>query len=246
MTAHPTSDGRLWCVPRPVVLLGAYAAVSLIHVLGHVADVTAITAVTKPMLMPLLAAFLISSSPRPFTRMVRLVLTALAFSWVGDVALEASRLTDIEPLFLVGLGGFLVAQVLYILAFTPVLRSSTPPRPPIWALGYVLYGAIMVGFAGPDLGELLLPVAVYAVAICTMGIVAAGVNRYTAIGAALFIVSDTLILLGYDLIDLLSFAENWQRVLVMSTYTLAQGLLVYGVVVAQRGIWQEDEEPAAP
>jgi hypothetical protein len=34
-------------------------------------------------------------------------------------------------------------------------------------------------------------------------------------------------------------------VLVMSTYTLAQGLLVYGVVVAQRGIWQKDEEPAA-
>ena len=65
-----------------------------------------------------------------------------------------------------------------------------------------------------------------------------------AIGAALFIVSDTLILLGYDLIDLLSIAENWQRVLVDSTYTLAQGLLVYGVVVAQRGIWQEAPEPA--
>ena len=231
-------------MPRPVVLLGAYAAVSVIHVLGLVADAGVVTTVTKPLLMPLLAAFLISSSPRPFTRMVRLVLVALAFSWVGDVAREANRLTDTDDLFLVGLGGFLVAQVLYIVAFAPVLRSSTPPRPPIWALGYVLYGALMVGFAGPDLGGLLLPVAVYAVAICTMGIVAAGVNGYTAIGAALFVLSDTFILLGYELVDLLWFAENWQSVLVMSTYTLAQGLLVYGVVVAQRGIWREADEPA--
>jgi uncharacterized membrane protein YhhN len=231
-------------VPRPAVLLGAYAAVSVIHVLGHVAELSVVTTATKPLLMPLLAAFLISSSPRPFTRMVRLVLGALAFSWVGDVALEAERLTEVESLFLVGLGGFLVAQVLYVVAFTPVLRASTPPRPPIWALGYVLYGAIMVGFAGPDLGERLLAVAVYTVAICTMGIVASGVNVYTAIGAALFVVSDTFILLGYQLVDLLWFAENWQRVLVMSTYTLAQGLLVYGVVVAQRGIWQRTPEPA--
>lgn len=232
-------------MPRPVALLAAYAAVSLINVLGHVVNATVVTTVTKPLLMPLLAAFLISSSPRPFTRMVRLVLAALALSWVGDVALEASRLADTDQLFLVGLGGFLVAQVLYIVAFAPVLRASTPPRPPIWALGYVLYGALMVGFAGPDLGGLLLPVAVYAVALCTMGIVASGVNGWTATGAALFVLSDTLILLGYDLVDLLWFAENWQRVLVMSTYTLAQGLLVYGVVVAQRDLRLGADEPAA-
>ena len=225
-------------------MLSAYAIVSVVTVLGYLASATAVTTVAKPLLMPLLAAFLISASPRPFTRMVRIVLAALAFSWVGDVALEAKRLSDVEWLFLLGLGAFFVAQVLYIVAFAPVIRASSPPRPPYWALGYVLYGAVIVGFAGPDLGELLLPVAVYSVAICTMGIVAAGVNTYTALGAGLFIISDSLIVLGFDVTDILTLAESVQRFLVMGTYTLAQGLLVVGVVVAQRGIWREAPEPA--
>ncbi|MGB9375102.1 MAG: lysoplasmalogenase [Jiangellales bacterium] len=224
-------------MPRPTTMLGVYAAVSVLHVGAHVASLTALTTATKPLLMPALAAFLISASPRPFTRMVRVVLAALAFSWLGDVLLEVSRLADSDPLFMAGLGGFLVAQVLYVVAFTPLVRSSTPPRPPVWALVYVLYGAGLVAFLAPELGEFLLPVAVYAAAICTMGIVASGVNAYTGLGAALFVASDTLIAVG-RFTDLLTIAENGQRVLVMTTYLLAQGLIVVGVVVAQRGIWR--------
>lgn len=225
-------------MPRPPVLLGAYAAVSVVHIVAHMASATVVATATKPLLMPLLAAFLLSASPRPLTRMVRVVLAALAFSWLGDVLLEVARLADSDTLFIAGIGGFLVAQVLYIVAFTPVVRASTPPRPPFWALLYVLYGAVLIGYLGPDLGEFLLPVAVYAVAICTMGIVAAGVNAYTAVGAAVFVVSDTLIAVG-EFTDMLTLADNWQRVLVMSTYTLAQALIVIGVIVAQRGIWRE-------
>jgi uncharacterized membrane protein YhhN len=232
-------------MPAPITMLGAYAAVSVLHVAGHVASLPAVTTVTKPLLMLTLAAFLISASPRPFTRMVRIVLGALAFSWLGDVLLEVSRLTDSDGLFMAGLGGFLVAQVLYIVAFTPLVRSSSPPRPPMWALMYVLYGAGLVAFLAPELGEFLLPVVVYAAAICTMGIVAAGVNGYTALGAALFVASDTLIAVG-RFSDLLTIAVNWQRVLVMTTYLLAQGLIVVGVVVAQRGIWRTVPEPALP
>ena len=225
-------------MPRPPVLLGAYATVSVVHVIAHMVSASVVATVTKPLLMPLLAAFLVSASARPFTRMVRVVLAALAFSWVGDVLLEVQRLADSDPLFMAGIGGFLVAQVLYIVAFTPVVRASAPPRPPFWALLYVLYGAALIGFMGPDLGEFLLPVAIYAAAICTMGIVASGVNAYTAVGAAVFVASDTTLALG-RFTDVLTIAENWQRALTMSTYTLAQALIVVGVVVAQRGIWRE-------
>jgi uncharacterized membrane protein YhhN len=228
-------------MPRPATLLGAYAAVSVLHIAGHVASLPAVTTATKPLLMPVLAAFLLSASPRPLTRMVRIVLGALAFSWLGDVLLEFSRLADSDALFLAGLGGFLVAQVLYILAFTPVVRSSHPPRPPLWALLYVLYGAVLVGFLGAELGELLLPVAVYAVAICTMGIVASGVNAHTAVGAALFVASDTVLAVG-RFTGLSTLAENSERVLVMTTYLLAQGLIVVGAVIAQRGIWRTAPE----
>jgi uncharacterized membrane protein YhhN len=229
-------------MPRPATMLGVYAAVSVLHVAAHVASLTAVTTATKPLLMPALAAFLVSASPRPFTRMVRVVLGALAFSWLGDVLLEVSRPADSDALFMAGIGGFLVAQVLYVVAFTPLVRSSSPPRPPFWALLYVLYGAGLVAYLAPELGEFLLPVAVYAAAICTMGIVASGVNAWTALGAALFVASDTLIAVG-RFTDLLTVADSWQRVLVMSTYLLAQGLLVAGVVIAQRGIWRTAPTP---
>lgn len=227
---------------RPVMLLATYALVSVVHIAGHLASATWLTTATKPLLMPLLAAYLLSASSRPLTRLVRVVLAALAFSWLGDVALEVSRLADADGLFLAGLGGFLVAQVLYIVAFTPIVRASTPPRPPLWALGYVLYGAVLVAFMAPELGEFLLPVAVYAVAICTMGIVASGVNRWTAIGAAVFVVSDTVIALG-RFTDVLDWSESIQRVAVMSTYTLAQALIVIGVVVVHRGTWRGIDVP---
>jgi len=231
-------------MPRPTTMLGVYAAVSVLYVGAAAASLTVVMTATKPLLMPALAAFLVSASPRPFTRMVRIVLGALAFSWLGDVLLEVSRLSDSDNLFLAGLGGFLVAQVLYVVAFAPVVRSSTPPRPPLWALAYVLYGAGLVAFLAPELGEFLLPVAVYAAAICTMGVVASGVNAWTALGAALFVASDTLIAVG-RFTDLLTIGDNWERVLVIGTYLPAQGLIVVGVVIAQRGIWRTSPEPAA-
>lgn len=231
-------------MPRPQVLLATYALVSLVHIVGHLASATWLTLATKPLLMPVLAAYLLSVSARPLTRTVRVVLAALAFSWLGDVLLEASGLAEADGLFLAGLGGFLVAQVLYIAAFTPLVRAGTPPRPPLWALAYVPFGATLVAFLAPELGVFLVPVALYAVAICTMGIVAAGVNRFTALGAAVFVASDTLLALG-RFTDLLVWSESIQRVAVMSTYTLAQGLIVVGVAVVHSRTWREAPRTAA-
>lgn len=218
---------------RPALLLVSYALVCTVHVLSQALELTAVAMATKPLLMPLLAAYLVSAAQRPFTRLVRVVAAALAFSWLGDVLLEVARHVDSDLLFLAGIGGFLVAQVLYIVAFTQLVRASTPPRPPVWALVYVLYGVGLVVLLGPDLGEFLVPVAVYAAAICTMGIVASGVNRFTALGAAVFVASDTMIAVG-EFTDLWTLALNWQRVLVMTTYTVAQALLVHGVTIADR------------
>ena len=216
---------------RPALLLVSYALVCAVHVLSQALELTGVAMLTKPLLMPLLAAYLVSAVQRPFTRPVRVVLAALAFSWLGDVLLEVARRVDSDLVFMAGIGGFLVAQVLYIVAFTPLVRAATPPRPPVWALAYVLYGVGLVVLLGPDLGEFLVPVAVYAAAICTMGIVASGVNGFTALGAAVFVASDSMIALG-EFTDLWTLAHNWQRVLVMTTYTVAQALLVHGVTTA--------------
>lgn len=218
---------------RPGLLLAGYALVCSIQVLSQAFELSVVAMATKPLLMPLLAAYLVSAVQRPFTRLVRVVLAALAFSWVGDVLLEVARRVDSDLLFMAGIGGFLVAQVFYIVAFTRLVRASSPPRPPVWTLVYVLYGVGLVALLGPDLGEFLVPVAIYAAAICTMGIVASGVNRFTALGAAVFVASDSMIAVG-EFTDLWTLANNWQRVLVMTTYTVAQALIVHGVTIADR------------
>lgn len=240
---HPRQvGGQTGSVRRPALLLVGYALVCSLHVLSQALELTAVAMATKPLLMPLLAAHLVSVVKRPFTPLVRLVLAALAFSWLGDVLLEVARRVDSDLVFLAGIGGFLVAQVLYIVAFTRLVRASTPPRPPVWALVYVLYGVALVALLRPDLGEFLVPVAIYAAAICTMGIVASRVNRFTALGAAVFVASDSMIAVG-KFTDLWTLAHNWQRVLVMTTYTVAQALLVHGVTIADR---HHGRRPATP
>jgi uncharacterized membrane protein YhhN len=229
---------------RPAVLLVGYALVCSAQVLSQALELTAVAMATKPLLMPLLAAYLVSAVQRPFTGLVRVVLAALAFSWLGDVLLEVARRVDSDLMFMAGIGGFLVAQVLYVVAFTPLVRASTPPRPPVWAAVYVLYGVGLVVLLGPDLDEFLVPVAIYAVAICTMGIVASGVNRFTALGAAVFVASDSMIAVG-TFTDLWTLAQNWQRVLVMTTYTVAQALLIHGVTIADRHQGQLPSPPAS-
>lgn len=226
---------------RPALLLLSYALVSAVQVLGQALELAPVAIATKPLLMPLLAAYLVSAVQRPFTRLVRMVLAALAFSWLGDVLLEVARRVDSDLLFMAGIGAFLVAQLLYIVAFTRLVRASSPPRPPAWALVYVLYGVGLVVLLGPDLGEFLVPVAIYAAAICVMGIVASGVNRFTALGAALFVASDSMIAVG-EFTDVWTLAHNWQRVLVMTTYTVAQALLVHGVTIADQ---RQARQPAS-
>jgi uncharacterized membrane protein YhhN len=227
-------------MPRSTQVLVAYAALSVVHVLSRLLELGAVATVTKPMLMPLLAAYLVVASARPLPRLARLVLVALVFSWFGDALLLGSG----DGFELAGLGGFLVAQVLYIVAFAPLVRSGQPGRPPLWALLYVLWGAVLMASLGADLGSLLLPALVYAVVICTMAIVASGVNRYTAVGAFFFVLSDSLNGLA-RLTEVLVLDVAIREALIMSTYTLAQGLIVHGVVVAQRRTPQP-VPPAAP
>lgn len=213
---------------RTQAFLTSYGVVAVVHLLSIVLELSALATATKVLLMPLLAAYLVSISPQPFSRLVRVALGALAFSLVGDILLDVAGRADSDAWFLAGVGAFFAAQVLYIVAFTPLVRSGDAGRPPFWALVYVLYGALLTGWLAPALGGLLLPVAVYAVAISTMGIVAAGVNRYTALGALLFVLSDSMIAVG-RFSDVWTLEVGSQRILIMTTYLLAQVLLVVGV-----------------
>lgn len=202
----------------------AFLTVALVHLAGQLAEVTVLHLVTKPLLMPALLAWFLTVTPR--SRLRTLVAVGLVWSWLGDLGLMPSG----EGWFLAGLGAFLVAQLTYAVAFWPSRADSVLTRP-LLALPYL---AVLVGLLAAlwsDLGELRLPVGVYAVVIITMAVLATGLNRTVATGAALFVVSDALIALDAvaGLVRLPAH-DFW----VMLTYLAAQLLIAVGVASAIR------------
>ncbi len=201
-----------------------FIAVAMLHLVGQLVGQDALHLVTKPLLMPALLAWFLTVTPSG--RFRTLVAIGLAWSWLGDLGLMPSG----EAWFLAGLGAFLIAQLTYSVAFWPYRADSVLTRP-VFALPYLaaLVGLLVVLWG--HLGDLRLPVTVYAVVIVAMAVLATGVNRTVALGAVLFVVSDALIALD-SVADLVQLPAHgfW----VMLTYLAAQLLIAMGVASAVR------------
>jgi len=153
------------------------------------------------------------------------ILAGLAFSLLGDIALALS-----EKWFQAGIAAFLVAQVLYIMAFKP---GPGHPVSTFLFLPLILYGLLMYFLLRPGLGPLKLPVFVYVAAITIMAGFAAG--RYVDLGGAkpllafagaiLFLISDSV--LAYD-----RFAKRIgpaAQIVILGTYFPAQLLIALSI-----------------
>src|SRR6478735_3788621 len=215
--------------PAARLLLGAFAAVALVHLVAQLAGGGRLADGTQVLLMPLLAGVLWCETSSPRGRMVTLVMVALGLSWIGD---SAPKLTSGDSSFLVMITFFLLAQVAYITAFWPFRGHSVlHVRRPL-LLVYLAVVAALVAACAAGAGALLLPVLVYGACLGTMAVLATGVNRLTAVGGALFLVSD-----GLSALDALAsgFDLPAQGFWVMSTYVAAQVLIVAGVLDADAG-----------
>nr|WP_272923800.1 lysoplasmalogenase [Streptomyces sp. SID3343] len=170
--------------------------------------------VTKTLLMPLLIVFLYRAV-RPAARPeLPLAVGALVGGFVGDVGL----LVDRDAAFMVGMGGFAVGHVCYILAFRR-LGIAMPGRS---AAAYPLAWAVLMALVWRGLDDLLVPVLGYSLLLTAMAVCAAGVSRRTGLGGALFLFSDAVIALGIADVDLVPR----QDAVVMPAYVAAQALLV--------------------
>jgi len=150
-----------------------------------------------------------------------LLLASLLFSTLGDVILELDR----AGLFAFGLGAFLIAHVFYIIIFIKSWHFVS------WKLVPV---AVVLGWAGyvfalifNNLGALQIPVILYIGALSFMAVCAifrSAPNFYiTASGAALFVLSDSLIALNK-----FHSPVPYAREIIMATYYAGQGLIVWG------------------
>ncbi len=117
----------------------------------------------------------------------------LALSTAGDILL------DLDPrLFAYGLGAFLLAHLTYICLFTRNRTAQIRLDPPRLAACVVIlaYSAILAAWIVPSAGALAVPVVLYVCAITAMvltAILARFRNPWVAVGAILFLVSDSLL-----------------------------------------------------
>ena len=159
-----------------------------------------------------------------------LIITALVFSWLGDIALQLTQFQ--ETFFLVGVGCFLFAQLIYMVAFfTTPGENAVFFRKIYLAIPVVLYGCGILWLLFPGLGDMKLSITVYTVIIHTMLLAAINrekkVNRQSFLlvlaGAILFILSDSLVAIN-------KYVQPFElaRIAIMSSYITAQYLIVLG------------------
>ncbi|MFL1485879.1 lysoplasmalogenase [Marinobacter sp. LN3S78] len=145
----------------------------------------------------------------------------LLLSATGDVLLS------LEGLFIPGLGAFLLAQLTYAALFLSQFRWRVSRLPwVVLVVGYVLACSVLVL---PETGNLQWVITAYMVAISLMALAAGFRNDrqflWVAMGALVFMVSDTLIAVN-TFVSPFPFADA----AIMVTYYLAQALIVLGII----------------
>ena len=211
--------------------LSVYIGFSIFYLLITAFNQEDIARILKPFLLPLLVvAVYLSEKFKTKT----LLLTALTFSWIGDVILLFADKGEIY--FILGLVAFLVSHVFYIVLFSKQTISKTISNKLSFGAGIgliLLYFFGMITTLGPKLGSLTIPVVIYAVVISTMLFYALKGSfqwntipyQSVLIGAIFFISSDSI--LAFNKFDQ---PIPYASFLIMITYLAAQFCIVWGIL----------------
>ncbi|WP_413454666.1 lysoplasmalogenase family protein [Glutamicibacter sp. FR1] len=198
----------------------ALVLVTSAHLLAQLFWLTALLAdATQILLMPFLAGAVIASITSPRGRLIRLLLAALFFSWVGDAL---PRFMDGDPAFLAMVGGFLIAQFFYIGALARYWKSSLLRR--WWMLfPYLAAFAVLLVLGSAKAGALLAPVIIYGLALMVMAILSTGPGPVAGSCGAIFFLSDSLIALRSFTDIGLPYIGFW----IILTYVAGQAMISY-------------------
>lgn len=213
------------------IALYVYLGFSLIYLTITALKLEEITRLLKPFLLPILLIAVYFSNRFSSKK---ILLTALTFSWIGDIVLLFANQGELY--FIVGLVAFLISHVFYIVLFNKQTVTKSISNKISFGAGIgliLLYFFGMITTLGPKLGPLTVPVVVYAVVISSMLYFALkGSYQWNAIqyqsvllGALFFIASDSILAFNkfYQPIPYASF-------LIMITYLAAQYGIVSGIL----------------
>jgi uncharacterized membrane protein YhhN len=188
--------------------------------------------IAKALIIPILIVYLVVNVEFQKSSINWFMLAGLIFSWGGDIILEWPAPGN--NLFVPGLISFLLAHIMYLTVFmmTPgdnYIRVSNAHL----VLPVIIYGAVLVAFLYSNLMEMKIPVIIYAAIILLM--LSGAINRKKKVnqlsywivlaGAVLFVISDSVIAINKFT---LQFAGS--GIVIMSTYIIAQFLIVTGYI----------------
>ncbi|HEX9153077.1 MAG TPA: lysoplasmalogenase [Flavobacterium sp.] len=220
---------------RSTLSFKAYIGISFIYLLLIILGREDISWFMKPFLIPLLFLAVYSCGNFPSKKFL---LIALTFSWMGDVVLMFAYKAEIY--FIIGLVAFLISHMVYIVLFSKQLRINSSRNKAVFWVGItaiIVYLILMLSLLLPTLGNLKIPVFVYAILLSTMLLFAfkgylkwsKPAGTYILLGALIFVCSDSILAFNkfYEPVIFSSF-------LIMATYLLAQYLIVVGILKLNR------------
>jgi YhhN family len=223
----------------PQIIIILFFLTLFVHLYAIVFQVPTIRIITKCLLLPLLCIYLMVSTPNT-TVIKKIALTALFYSWLGDVVLLGDG-----NYFQLGMLAFSIAHVrngrILVRLQAIQLKGAT------WiglglALGTI---SLVYYFLQYSLGTFLVPVVVYMVVISAVWVLSFNLTnqpKYKAVainffipGMLLFVLSDTLLALNKFLFHNPAGWDAW----IMVTYALAQWLLTEGYIRVVNGAREE-------
>lgn len=204
---------------------------AMLDITGIAANQQMLHFIAKPLLIPaLLLLLFFTKSTVPGKN---LLLIGLFFSWLGDVFLLFEYKNAL--FFIFGLASFLTTHIFYIIYFLKIKSANTSllKKQPVLIALILGYGITLVWQLYPHLGDLKLPVMVYAAVICIMLLCSLHiffkVNKkaacYYLSGAAAFVLSDSLLAIN-KFYQPVAFAG----IFIMLTYCAAQFFIVSGYI----------------
>jgi uncharacterized membrane protein YhhN len=213
-----------------------FILVSVAELISVTFNMPLVNLIAKPLIMITLVGYYLTNIPKRSS----LFLIAMAFCWLGDVLLMFQSQETLY--FMGGLVSFLIGHVLYIITYrqmrdakgTNELLGTQKVR---YSLPIVLAGTGLVVILYPSLGELTVPVMIYALVLTIMVLQALFRFGFTNnrsfkllfVGALFFMASDSLLAIN-KFLEPLPLAS----LSIMATYIAAQYLIVEGAMAHYR------------
>jgi len=217
--------------------LALFWFVSILHLVSIMLNNDLLILISKPLILVSLSIyFLFETYSLRNQKKIKYVYGALLFSFGGDILLMFT--SSGESYFISGLASFLIAQIFYIITYSKFRISNLSNKKGITlkvtlTILFFIYMIILWLQLYPGLGELVIPVSVYAItillmvifAIYRMGATSTLSYHLVLAGAIVFLISDSLIAINKFIIPI----EN-ENLIVMITYLAAQYLIIRGLI----------------